>query len=210
MFCGKCGAEMHTGGKFCPSCGNAVAGMAPSAPNVPSVQSIHIHNSNAGVSCPNCRSTNLHVSTESNTTSIGGGYSGGKGCLGFLLLGPLGLLCGSCGSKQKISTTNQTFWICGDCGNKFRNAQELMQESQQKYKACTGLGIFFAILTLVVFIAGIAAHADIGSSLDVFFIIMGIICVIFTVMLFAVGKKSKDDYEMAKGQHAENQGNVQF
>lgn len=65
--------------------------------------------------CPKCGSNHLQVVNETKTT--GGGYSAGNGCCGYILLGPLGLLCGSCGSKTK--TTNKAFFVCMDCGNKF-------------------------------------------------------------------------------------------
>lgn len=67
------------------------------------------------VCCPKCGGTHLQAVNESNTT--GGGFSAGKGCCGYILLGPLGVLCGACGSKTR--TTNKTFFVCMDCGNKF-------------------------------------------------------------------------------------------
>ena len=71
-----------------------------------------------GVRCPNCQSVNLQTIVESNTTGKGG-FSAFDGCLGYLLMGPLGLLCGS--RKTKIKTTNTTFFMCMDCGNKFKH-----------------------------------------------------------------------------------------
>ncbi len=72
-------------------------------------------NGSPGVCCPKCGGKNLQAVSESNTT--GGGYGAGKGCCGYILLGPLGLLCGACGSKAK--TTTKTFFVCMDCGHKF-------------------------------------------------------------------------------------------
>lgn len=75
------------------------------------------------ICCPNCKSTDLQYTSinETNVTSKGGGYGVGKGCLGYLLLGPLGLLCGACGSKTKITTANteKSGWVCKSCGHKF-------------------------------------------------------------------------------------------
>ena len=79
--------------------------------------------------CPQCKSNNLQVTVETTTSTSGGGYSGSKGCLGFLLLGPLGLLCGSGGKKVKVDTTNTNWWICQKCGHKFRNSEEVMVEN---------------------------------------------------------------------------------
>ncbi|MGN0244235.1 MAG: hypothetical protein ACI4CT_09275 [Lachnospiraceae bacterium] len=72
-------------------------------------------NISGGIQCPVCGSNHLQAVSESNTT--GGGYNAGNGCCGYILLGPLGILCGACGSKTK--TTNRTFFVCMDCGNKF-------------------------------------------------------------------------------------------
>ena len=64
--------------------------------------------------CPKCGSANVQFSTKVS----GHGYSGADGCCGFLIFGPLGLLCGSCGSGIKT----EEFWICNECGNKFSNS----------------------------------------------------------------------------------------
>jgi DNA-directed RNA polymerase subunit RPC12/RpoP len=92
------------------------------------------HNFN-GVHCPRCRSQKLQTIVETNTNVKGGGFGAGKGCLGFLLFGPLGILCGACGSRVKATTTNKTFLMCMDCGNKFREANGLAEEKSEKSKS---------------------------------------------------------------------------
>ena len=63
--------------------------------------------------CPNCGSEDIQYSSKSS----GGGYSAGNGCCGYMFLGPIGLLCGACGSKVET----EEFWICKQCGHKFSN-----------------------------------------------------------------------------------------
>ena len=63
--------------------------------------------------CPKCRSTHVQVVTETDTQ----GFGAGKGCLGFLIFGPLGLLCGLCGMGKGKS---KTLRVCVDCGARFR------------------------------------------------------------------------------------------
>ena len=46
--------------------------------------------------CPRCGSDSVYAHTK--------GYSGGKGCCGYLLVGPLGLLCGTHKSNKVIVT----------------------------------------------------------------------------------------------------------
>ncbi len=65
--------------------------------------------------CPKCGKENCQLLSE--TTSKGKDFSAGKGCLGAICFGPIGVLCGACGKGKQITTTN--FWYCPDCGNKF-------------------------------------------------------------------------------------------
>lgn len=68
-----------------------------------------------GIKCPNCGSPNCAPIMESTTS--GKDFSAGKGCCGFALLGPIGILCGACGKGKQTTTT--TSWVCSDCATKF-------------------------------------------------------------------------------------------
>lgn len=116
--------------------------------------------------CPNCGNNHLQAITETTnsvqTTTSGGGYSGTKGCLGLLLFGPFGLLCGNCGQSQTTTstaqTTTKTYWICQDCGNKFRDLKELqtdMQKAQQQWNGSqtTFYKVFIGIILGLAFLA---------------------------------------------------------
>lgn len=61
--------------------------------------------------CPFCGSE--HVQYVSHTTRTN--FGGLQACCGFLLMGPLGLLCGLCGQSESTSE----YWVCHDCGNTF-------------------------------------------------------------------------------------------
>lgn len=67
--------------------------------------------------CPKCGGTNCHL-TVSQVTSHSKGYGFGKGCCGYILMGPLGLLCGLCGGTSTTSETTE-LWVCDSCGAKF-------------------------------------------------------------------------------------------
>lgn len=67
--------------------------------------------------CPRCGADACQIVTE--TSSHYKGYGAGKGCLGYLCFGPLGLLCGMCGMGEG-RTHSKTYWICHNCGNKFQ------------------------------------------------------------------------------------------
>ena len=102
--------------------------------------------------CPKCGSKHLQAvtTTDTNVQTQGGGYSGGKGCLGYLMFGWLGLLCGACGSKQKttVQTTTKTTWTCTDCGNRFMHPDDMragIEGEKMKAKITLGVTVFFGI-----------------------------------------------------------------
>lgn len=62
--------------------------------------------------CPKCGSEKLQAVHNTNNK----GFSDSKACGGCCLLGPVGLLCGLCGSGKK---QEQSYRMCVNCGNKF-------------------------------------------------------------------------------------------
>lgn len=72
------------------------------------------------VKCPKCGSTKCHIITE--TKSSGTLFNIGDACCGTIFLGPIGLLCGLCGATHEV--TSDTFWVCSDCGKKFKKGGE--------------------------------------------------------------------------------------
>jgi len=101
-----------------------------------------------GIFCPKCHSYDLAKTSETETKVSGGGYGFGSGCCGMILLGPIGLLCGFCGSGTKSSSTTRDFWKCKSCGHKFR-------EPYDEYGEYLGIGIIALIACVVTLIAGI-------------------------------------------------------
>ena len=89
--CAECGREVSDKAMACPHCGNPI--------NQQSRQSEEY------LCCPKCNSRELHA--EHN------GFSGGKALTGALLVGGIGLLAGTIGSKDLQIT-------CLKCGNKFK------------------------------------------------------------------------------------------
>ena len=109
MFCQKCGTDVG-GAKFCPKCGNPINAQnnvqGRPQTNQPAQPQYYQHPPvQGGVRCPRCGSTNLQAINEVN----GKGVSALKLCL----CGLFGL-CGA--GKPK----NQQFWVCQNCGNKFK------------------------------------------------------------------------------------------
>lgn len=74
--------------------------------------------------CTKCGSNNVtsHAVTEQTTEGKTKGFGWIKACLGTLIAGPFGFLCGLCGmGKGKSKTTSETkvINVCQDCGNQF-------------------------------------------------------------------------------------------
>lgn len=63
--------------------------------------------------CPRCGSPNVQIVMESETK----GFGAGKGCLGYLIFGPIGFLCGLCGMGKAKTTALR---MCASCGHKFK------------------------------------------------------------------------------------------
>lgn len=68
------------------------------------------------IHCPSCNGTNCNTVLETETHSSPFGF--GDACCGYILLGPIGLLCGLCGASSETHT--DTYYKCNDCGKKFK------------------------------------------------------------------------------------------
>lgn len=146
--------------------------------------------------CPQCGNSELQIINETNVQTSGKNYSGSKGCLGYLLLGPLGLLCGSCGSKQKTTTTNTTYWICPKCGNKFRAPDDIRKEisdNNKKFIAVLVCVIIIALCGSVFFIAPYKAINNLGIFSELIALLFAIVCFVIKAQN---KKREKEAYEI--------------
>lgn len=74
--------------------------------------------------CPKCGHTNCHY--VSNTISTAKGFDACNAICGAICLGPIGILCGTCGTGSVKTKVNE-YWICDDCGAKF-HAEDVKEE----------------------------------------------------------------------------------
>ena len=66
--------------------------------------------------CLNCGSENCQMINEVHNK--GKDFSESKGCCGAILFSPIGILCGACGQGRQ--TKNKNYWVCNNCGYKWR------------------------------------------------------------------------------------------
>ena len=72
---------------------------------------------------------NCHPVVKTDIKTSGDGYGFWNGCCGFILLGPVGLLCGACGSSVKTKVRNETWWVCQKCGKEFISKQSAIERA---------------------------------------------------------------------------------
>lgn len=208
MYCHKCGKKLEDGAKFCPDCGTELISednfekesTAVEKTQTSDVTVQPVRQNGKKVKCPVCGSKNLQVISEDHsvTQTKGGGYSGTKGCLGYLLLGPFGLLCGSCGQKEKTKSYNihKTFWVCSDCGHKFRNLEDWKKEIDSNRNGFKILVIFSAVLlVLSIFALIMGTKVTFALIIGIFCLAIGIAMGVCAVVTYFSIKKAQKEYE---------------
>ncbi len=110
--------------------------------------------------CPQCGNRDLQAVTESVTSTTGSNFSMGKGCLGVLLLGPLGLLCGLCGKGQQTTTQTTTHWFCNKCGIKFQSPDEIRKKKIDSKNVTIWIHLTGFIIALILFFFMLPLDSD--------------------------------------------------
>ncbi len=128
-FCENCGKEIPAGMNHCTNC-TSFANQQPVNPRV--ANKLH---------CPNCKSSNIAITTESSVT---GGLTTHHGGV----------------SSTHMSNSHRNFWICSDCGTKFRNIQNLEEE----IKRSKSTPIVYTVLSIIGLIITIVLLMQISGS----------------------------------------------
>ena len=113
MYCTKCGVQVAEDAKFCTNCGKKYRNL---------VKTGAINNNTP--KCPHCGSINISFTpiSATNTTGKTKGFGSISACLGFILFGWVGVLCGLCGmgkGKTTTQTTTKVIKVCQNCGYRF-------------------------------------------------------------------------------------------
>lgn len=212
MYCRNCGKEIYGTKEYCDTCLAEINGGAgnSSQNNQQTTQPEFKENNTKQKKkcCPRCKSHNLQVlsntSYESKFSSKS--YGAGKGCCGYILFGPIGILCGLCGanSKHTVKSSTSTIWVCLDCGEKFRDVADIDKDIQKHKKNRIQLPIILSIPTMMLLIPTIGMIMDRGLSASILFsAIPGLIFAIWAVWEY-MDASSKLDACKKEKQYIEN------
>lgn len=120
-YCPECGREMEDGSNFCMACGTNVNGQG-------SVRKAHAAQGHGAADkrlhCPQCGSVHFTPVVESTNN---GGVAVSTG-----LTRRVGV------TSYSSNTTHRNYWLCRDCGTKFRNLQNLKEELDHETKKMKG------------------------------------------------------------------------
>lgn len=114
-FCGYDNSDRDT---TCRRCGEDVNAFSDSDPIKDSIDQEKVvktiykeenKQEDGKVRCPNCNSTDIHFVTKADSE-----FDGSNACCGYILFGPLGLLCGLTGKRE-----NDTVRKCMNCNHEF-------------------------------------------------------------------------------------------
>ncbi|MFW5889133.1 MAG: hypothetical protein ACOCUD_02005 [Bacillota bacterium] len=111
IFCGKENEETNV---FCYNCGeklneNNSQDKTKVKQEIIDKPITNNKKDNHGVRCPNCNSKKIAYLTKSSD-----GFSGSNACCGYIIFGPLGLLCGLSGKRESLTVRK-----CMNCGYEF-------------------------------------------------------------------------------------------
>jgi DNA-directed RNA polymerase subunit M/transcription elongation factor TFIIS len=115
--CVYCGRENENNNKYCKYCGEEFDEQTYQSDGYTEVEPEVIYNepnineekSKGPIKCPKCGSQEIFLLTrESN------GFDASNACCGYIILGPLGLLCGLSGDKESMTARK-----CKNCGYEF-------------------------------------------------------------------------------------------
>lgn len=131
-FCPTCAAQLNDSAAFCESCGTPVSRQEePIAPPVRRPRGKNLH-------CPECGGNRLSPVVESTNNG------------GVAVSSPMTRRVGV--TTYTSTTTHRNYWMCQDCGHKFRNLQNLKEEiaaESKRMKSCFICGIIFGVICLL-------------------------------------------------------------
>lgn len=129
--------------------------------------------------CPNCKSDNFTNATESNVT---GAMSTTRGNI----------------RTTHVSNEHRHYWVCKDCGTKFRNIQSLEEEIKKYSKT----PIFVGILSAIAFILTVFFIVEIAQNplSIIFFGFLTLACAVVAIVCLCMAFVYKNKIKKMKAE----------
>lgn len=150
-FCPNCGTKLDQGTHFCNNCGHSLQSVSP-VPRKTNSRRMH---------CPECKSSDISPIVETDITS---GTS-----LNHSFTRRTSV------SAMQFNNTHRNYWMCSNCGSKFRNLQNL-EEELKNTQGLVKRGIIGIVLMLVLALFFIATIGfGVFTILCIFVILLSIV-----------------------------------
>lgn len=168
-YCKFCGNEVEDGAQFCGNCGQSLepAIQTPQRRNAVNKKQLH---------CPECGSVALTPIVE---TEISGGTAVNHS-----------FTRKTSASQMQFNNTHRNYWMCSNCGHKFRNLQNLEQEilSLRKKVKNGWIGTILVALLALVWAIGYG----VGVTLLVFIPLFAIIIAALFILKGRINKMEEE------------------
>lgn len=171
-YCKNCGKQINDDSKFCTSCGTQAA-----------VQEINQHipvtqgysKANKRLRCPQCGSVRFSPVVESTNN---GGVAVSNAVTRRTAV-----------TSYSSNTTHRNYWLCQDCGTKFRNIQNLKEE----IASVTKLKNVFFVLSIITAVWCLFLFFMLEMESEVLFLLAPAIFVfvVFFLICFGIWLSSK-------------------
>lgn len=157
-YCQSCGNELEDGALFCGVCGQSqnTAIRPARKPHTSYPNKLH---------CPQCKSTAISPVVE---TEISGGTAVSHS-----------FTRKTSGSSFRFNNTHRNYWMCSDCGYKFRNLQNLEEEIASLRKTAKS-GVYGIILLVVL---GLFCCITIGAGFTLVLLVPILILVVVSLFI---------------------------
>lgn len=132
-YCTICGAEVPEGSAFCGVCGKRLDEVPAASSGQPVRENAENMHQRKKMHCPVCKGRNLSPTTEASSHQ-GASYRVTKRV-----------------SVGGATTINKTYWLCADCGKKFRNIPELEEEGKRQRGGAITFAVLAALSALICF-----------------------------------------------------------
>ncbi len=172
--CPNCNAQINSTGSFCVNCGaNLVQVSQASVINNGLPNQSFQGNSQSKLHCPNCKSHNISISTESSVDGAISTYHGGF-------------------SSTHVSNTHRNYWFCSDCGTKFRNIQNLEEELQKAKNRPIVSMIISIICAIIAVVLGIKMTSSVFGFMFIgLFVGFLVAAIVFFCYIFVYSSRVK-------------------